>query len=232
MADLWEDKLPLFFMDLDKIKEIQLKEEQIQHLKSLRMYSVDKLIEVRDGKGNSHIYRIPAGQTKGFLQREEYVTIEEKYISLATAIPKSSRFEFLIQKGTEIGVTDFNFINFQQSERKDLNPERVEKIIREAASQSRRHSLPRVKHYKSLDKFIEENPKGGMILHPYSEKQLDLSFPSELPVVIGPEGGLRDKEINQLLSKGFLSFSLGTPILRIETACLYMASIMKFRSFL
>lgn len=208
-------------------KEITLNKEEIEHLRSLRLNEIEKEIEVRDGKGNSYIFQVGAKSKNGKLLEKRNTPLSSKKIEIASAIPKAQRLDFLIQKSTEIGITDFYFINFFQSERRDLNIERCNKIILEACSQSKRHSIPTIKLYNSLEKFILEH-ENLLLLNPMANQSLSQNKDWELIPVIGPEGGFRKEEIELLEKTKAKSFSIGTNILRIETAHIYMAGIKQF----
>jgi 16S rRNA (uracil1498-N3)-methyltransferase len=220
----------LFFRPNEAFKnEITLTKEEIEHLRSLRINDIDKYIEVRDGQGNSYFFQVGAKSKIGKLVETKYFPLQERKICVASAIPKAQRLDFLLQKSTEIGITDFYFINFFQSERRDLNLERCNKIILEACSQSKRHSIPSIKLYNSLEKFLEDHSR-VLLLNPKATNSLSQNTDWNLVPVIGPEGGFRQEELNLLEKSGALSFSIGENILRIETAHVFITSVKSFIS--
>ncbi|MBP9886603.1 MAG: 16S rRNA (uracil(1498)-N(3))-methyltransferase [Leptospiraceae bacterium] len=218
----------LFFRPNETFQnEITLTKEEIEHLRSLRLNEIEKEIEVRDGNGNSYFFQVGQKSKTGKLIEKRNFEIPTTQNKIASAIPKAQRLDFLLQKSTEIGITDFYFINFFQSERRDLNIERCNKIILEACSQSKRHSIPNIKLYNSLEKFILEH-QNLLLLNPMANQSLSQNSDWELIPVIGPEGGFRKEEIELLENTKAKSFSIGKNILRIETAHIYMTSIKQF----
>ncbi len=208
--------------------EISLTKDEIEHLRSLRLNEIDKEIEVRDGLGNSYIFHVGAKSKSGKLLEKRQSILHERKISVASAIPKAQRLDFLLQKSTEIGITNFYFINFFQSERRDLNIERCNKIILEACSQSKRHSIPEIKLYNSLEKFLQEH-KNILLLNPLAKEPISGNSNWNLIPIIGPEGGFRKEELEQFKNLESKSYSIGENILRIETAHIFMSSLLSFK---
>lgn len=220
----------LFFRPNETFQnEITLTKEEIEHLRSLRLNDIDKEIEVRDGLGNSYLFQVGAKSKIGKLLTKTNTILSERKIGVASAIPKAQRLDFLLQKSTEIGITDFYFINFFQSERRDLNIERCNKIILEACSQSKRHSIPSIKLYNSLEKFLQEH-KNILLMNPDAKRPLSENINWDRIPVIGPEGGFRKEELVLFSESEEESFSLGTNILRIETAHIFMTSLLSFKN--
>ncbi|MCE9501013.1 MAG: RsmE family RNA methyltransferase, partial [Leptospira sp.] len=115
-------KTPIFFRpDQELTDEIILDKEEIAHLRSLRLNEEDKKIEIRDGNGCSAIYFLSKKSSKGTLESREIHKLHHKKFKIASAIPKSEKLNFLLQKGTELGISGFIFVNFSNSERKELN---------------------------------------------------------------------------------------------------------------
>ncbi len=218
----------IFFRPNETFKnEITLTKDEIEHIRSLRLNDIDKQIEVRDGLGNSYIFQVAAKSKSGKLLEKRETILQERKICVASAIPKAQRLDFLLQKSTEIGITNFYFINFFQSERRDLNIERCNKIILEACSQSKRHSIPTVKLYNSLENFLKEHTN-VLLLDPDALQPLTENKDWNLIPIIGPEGGFRKEELEQF--KNAKSFSLGNNILKIETAHIFMTSLLSFQT--
>lgn len=210
-------------------REMLLTAEEIEHLRSLRLNEEDKTIEVRDGKGNSYFFHVGAKQKIGRLVNTDKHILTEPSIQIAAAIPKSGKFEILIQKGTEIGVSQFIFVNFQHSERREINIERTNKLIIEACIQSKRHSIPTIQFYSSLKDFLK-NYKNIILLNPYSDHPIKTNSDWSAVPLIGPEGGFREEELDEILKHSNNSgFTLGDNILRIETAFISIAAIYKFK---
>lgn len=164
---------------------------------------------------------------------------------LFAALIKKDNYEWVLEKGTELGVSHFVPIISERSEKKGLNMERAKKIVREASEQSGRAILPEVFDPVKIEealKIAENNPVSLIALHPSGEKfsQEKLTpdtkkFSSlgindadnkSIGVFIGPEGGWSEREIEFFTAHNIKIFSLGTQILRAETAAIAIASLL------
>lgn len=208
-------------------EKIDLTKEEIEHLRSLRLNDSEKEIEFRDGNGNSYFYQFEPKQKTGNLIEKKTHFIQKFNLAIAQAIPKSHRLEFLLQKTTELGIDHLYFINFFQSDRKEINLERCNKILLEACIQSKRHTVPKIKIYSSLEKFINEHPN-SFYLNPESNIKISEMEDWNLIPIIGPEGGFRKEELELMEKKNLKQFQLGETILKIETASIYLTSLKKF----
>ncbi|HMV41973.1 MAG TPA: RsmE family RNA methyltransferase [Leptospiraceae bacterium] len=219
----------LFRTDEKFTNQITFTKEEIEHFRSLRINDEEKEIEIRDGKGSSYFFQVGAKSKTGNLIRTETHLINSNKIGVASAIPKSNRLDFLLQKSTEIGITHFYFINFLHSERKEINLDRANKIILEACSQSKRHTIPTIEVYSSLEKFLLAE-KNIFLLDPKAKKNLKTNSDWSSIPIIGPEGGFRKEELDLLIQANARSFSIQENILRIETAHVFMTSLLSFQS--
>ncbi len=218
----------IFFRENFQFSEkIDLTKDEIEHLRSLRLNEVEKEIEYRDGNGNSYFYSFSSKQKTGSLIDKKNFQIQKLNLSIASAIPKSHRLEFLLQKTTELGIDNLYFINFFQSDRKEINLERCKKILLEACIQSKRHTIPEIKIYSSLEKFILEHPN-SFYLNPEANEKISEIEDWNLIPIIGPEGGFRKEEVDLMEKNNLKQFKLGETILKIETACIYLTSLKKF----
>lgn len=157
--------------------------------------------------------------------------VEEIY--LYQALPKQlSRFEWVLQKGTELGVKGFIPMLTKRTERKELkNRERMLAIIREAAEQSGRGILPVLEETQELSS-LRLSPTLGFNLVPYelergknlTELISDWDRKTRLNILIGPEGGFDENEVEALKGVGWHVCSLGSLILRTETAGIAVVS--------
>lgn len=163
-------------------------------------------------------------------------------ISLFQGLPKSVKMETILQKCTEVGVSEFYPVATERSvvKIKDVTKEakkldRWRSIIEEAAKQSRRDNIPKlgkIISFKEMLRFLE----GKNVLVPYEleeEKTLRAFVEAvrgidEVCIVIGPEGGFDLDEIQLLKNIGACSVTLGRRILRTETAGMVVASILLY----
>jgi 16S rRNA (uracil1498-N3)-methyltransferase len=152
-------------------------------------------------------------------------TPEPKFrLHLAVAPTKmNDRFEWFLEKATEIGIQEITPIFCDRSERKVVNKERFEKIILSAMKQSNESYLPKLNDAISFKEFIKQKNKGLQLIAHCEEtdkKSLkEVLKPNEnVTLLIGPEGDFSEKEIALALENNFQPVMLGNTRLRTETA--------------
>lgn len=145
-----------------------------------------------------------------------------KKVSLYLSLIKKNNFELAIEKCTEIGISEIHPIISERSEKKDLNIERLNKIVKEASEQSGRLSLPKIFEIKSLEKAVSQaifEKKTCIVFQPKVDT-VSVVSQKDIAVFIGPEGGWSETEIELFKNNNFKILSLGENILRAETASL------------
>ena len=160
----------------------------------------------------------------------------EKNIWLAFSPIKQNPLNFVIQKGTELGVQKFIPILSERTIVKEINIERIKKIIVEASEQSNRISVPEINKAESLKNFLSGFPKNGCLIFcdincDKSDLKDILSKKIQGPVciLIGPEGDFSEKERQLIIEKKEIySLSLATNILRSETAAIAAVTIVNY----
>ncbi len=221
-----------------------LPEEEAEHaIKVLRLQPHD-LIFLTDGKGFVYQAEIVQVNNKNcvynILSRKEIDHSWQGKIQIGVAPTKNiNRIEWLVEKATEIGFDEMDFLNCQYSERRNINLGRLEKIAISAMKQSHKSIKPELQWHDSFKDYISQPFDGHkFIAHCYNEKDLGcLSERKYLPyllsevrnrdclVLIGPEGDFSIQEVSFAIDKGFQPVSLGPSRLRTETAAL-MAVVM------
>ena len=164
--------------------------------------------------------------TKQLRQKEN-----PKELWLAFSPIKSNYFNFMIQKATELGVTNFLPIIFDRTIVRKINKERLKKIIIEAAEQSNRINVPTIEDSQNLEIFLKN--KVDLIFTDLNSnnKKIDLEKLTVNPtcVIIGPEGDFSEEEREQILAfKGVQSIKINENILRSETAVISALSIINY----
>jgi 16S rRNA (uracil1498-N3)-methyltransferase len=154
-------------------------------------------------------------------------TDEPKFrLHLAVAPTKmNDRFEWFLEKATEIGIHEITPIICDRSERKVINLERFEKIILSAMKQSNETYLPKLNEAISFKEFIKQKNEGLQLIAHCEEtdkKSLkDVLKPNEsVTMLIGPEGDFSEKEIALALENNYQPVTLGNTRLRTETAAI------------
>ncbi|GIZ07632.1 16S rRNA (uracil(1498)-N(3))-methyltransferase [Flavobacterium sp. UMI-01] len=147
------------------------------------------------------------------------------HLHLAVAPTKmNDRYEWFLEKATEIGIQEITPIICDRSERKNINQERFEKIILSALKQSNELFLPKLNPAISFKEFIQKSKSSGLQLIAHCEETNKKTLKSilkpneDVTVLIGPEGDFSEKEIQLALEKKFQAVSLGNTRLRTETA--------------
>jgi 16S rRNA (uracil1498-N3)-methyltransferase len=147
-------------------------------------------------------------------------------LHLAVAPTKmNDRFEWFLEKATEIGVSEITPIICEHSERKFIKNERFEKIIIAAMKQSNQHYLPQLNEPIVFKDFLKQEFTGQLFIAHCEEtdkRQLkkELQPKTSATILIGPEGDFSPKEIQLALDTKFIPVSLGNTRLRTETAAI------------
>ena len=143
-------------------------------------------------------------------------------LHIAIAPTKNNdRFEWFLEKATEIGIDEVTPIICEHSERKMIKNERMKKIIVSAAKQSLKSKLPKINKVTSFNDFIfKKHSSQCFIAHclPSQKRKLKNEVVSESTILIGPEGDFSKLEVEVALKNNFIPISLGSVRLRTETA--------------
>jgi 16S rRNA (uracil1498-N3)-methyltransferase len=154
-------------------------------------------------------------------------------ISLYQAIPKKpALFELVVQKATEIGVSEIFPLVTERTEKHRMSKfQRLEVIAMEAAEQCGRMHIPVIRHPADFEEIIGKL-SNGFIAYEYegtkylADYEKDLKGAKEIQVIIGPEGGLSEAEIELAKESSVKPFTFGPRILRTETAAISALSLM------
>ncbi len=146
----------------------------------------------------------------------------------------NDRFEWFLEKATEIGVDEITPIICDRSERKILKLDRMQRVIESAMKQSLQTYLPKLNEPISLSEFLEKPTTGlQFIAHCEDSERHELKrrvvADQDVTILIGPEGDFTPNEIKNAMSKGYAPVAMGKTRLRTETAaivaCTLVASI-------
>lgn len=204
------------------------KEESRHIIKVLRKKDSD-ILHVTNGLGLLFETEITlASDNKCIVQVLSIIKSPEPkfHLHLAVAPTKmNDRFEWFLEKATEIGIQEITPIICDRSERKVINLERFEKIILSAMKQSNETYLPKLNEAISFKEFVKQQNKGLQLIAHCEEtdkKSLkDILKPNEsVTMLIGPEGDFSEKEIALALENNYQPVTLGNTRLRTETAAI------------
>ncbi len=162
------------------------------------------------------------------VEKRQNTNIPKHEVFLFQSVIKKDKFEWVLEKGTEIGVTHFVPILADRSEKKELNLERCKKIMIEAAEQSHRGVLPRLYDVYDWNKALDWNGISYCAFHPEGRPIRRSMFTdiSRVGLLIGPEGGWTDRELDAFKDRNIPLYSLGPQILRAETAAIVISSLL------
>lgn len=230
------------FLDTNLFEQqtIVLEGERFNYIANVLRLKVGAEISIFNGQGGEYFASISSIQKRNatlnigqFLDKESESPIS---ITLAQGISRGERMDFTLQKATELGVNHIIPI-FSERCSVSLKGPRLEKriqhwqgVIQSACEQSGRNIIPSLGIAQTIDTFINDSDSPNqLLLDPTSTKGLHsiASTPSDITILIGPEGGFSDQERERAYAKGFQGIQLGSRILRTETAAIAAISAIQ-----
>jgi len=213
-----------------------LEESESKHcVKVLRKSAGDRLVLV-DGKGGWYEASItdPNPRKCSVEVIREIQLFEKRGYSLHLAVAPTKnieRFEWMIEKATEIGVDEITPLLCEHSERKQVNIERLQKVIIAAMKQSLKAYLPRLNNLTNFETFLSNDFEAIKFIAHCDEGNKKHLFKQIKPkekilVLVGPEGDFSPDEIKMARESGFLEVSLGNSRLRTETAGIVVCEVV------
>ena len=212
----------------------KLNKDQSRYLTSVMRLKTNQEFSLfnKSGEWNTKILSINKGIVEFEVQNQLRKSIQEREIWLVFAPIKSNYFNFMLQKATEIGVTKLLPITTERTIVRQINEDRLNKILIEAAEQSNRLTIPSIEKLQKLEKFLNENKNIDLVFGDLNSenKKIELKDPSKpITVLIGPEGDFSEAERAKILKfKGVQSIKLNDNILRSETAVISSLSIINY----
>jgi len=210
-------------------------EEESKHIIKVLRKKEGDCLNITNGKGLLFEAKIIAATAKKCTA--QIIDTDKKHqkmhwFHLVVAPTKmNDRFEWFLEKATEIGVNEITPVICDNSERKVIKLERMQKVIQSAMKQSLQTFLPKLNEPILFKNYIKQEHKGlCFIAHCTDEEKLDLKRrvapDKDVTVLIGPEGDFSQKEINAAYDNGFLPVSLGENRLRTETAAIVACTVV------
>lgn len=235
-----------FFINQDQIKDntIKIIDKDLKHIKDVLRLNVGDKIELIS---NGHVYIGEIGEINSkYIEvniRKNFPGKNEANIDiiLYQAIAKGDKMDYIIQKSVELGVKEIHpvdthrtVVKFRDEKKKKKRLNRWQSISEEAAKQSKRDIIPKVNPIINFEEMIGLLEKEENIIVAYEgEENLSLKNVLEkemdkVHVIIGPEGGFEDFEIEALKNINGKTVSLGPRILRTETAGIVVSSVILY----
>ncbi|MGD9858391.1 MAG: 16S rRNA (uracil(1498)-N(3))-methyltransferase [Planctomycetaceae bacterium] len=218
---------------------VDLTGDEAAHLARVLRLTVGEQVCAFDGKGNSAVAEImEAGKRSArlrILERLPVFNLAGPDVTLITAVPKSDRFRWLVEKATELGVRRLIPV---RTERSVVHPgdgklQKMQAAVIAACKQCGRNDLLTIEPAQEWADVMQlATGRQLLVADPQGRPIRDISLRtesgSELALAIGPEGGLAPREVDVARQAGAVLVCLGPSILRIETAALAMAAWVRF----
>ena len=246
--------MPRFFVRNEQVKEktIEILGEDIKHIKNLLRKQIgDKLEICNQDTQKSYICEIEKLEDKCILTKiiEELKKDDNKIsVDIYQGLPKADKMELIIQKSVELGVNAIIPVAMKRCVVKIETKDEIKKITRwqkiaeSAAKQSGRSTIPEIKNIINIEKVNQlikeydsvivayENEKENTIKHELLilKEKVKTNNKIEIAIVIGPEGGLEEKDVELLKQNGAKIVTLGNRILRTETVALNVLSVIMY----
>ena len=230
--------MQLFYAPEITLPEYTLSEEESKHcVRVLRMRVGDDL-HITDGKGNMYRCKVVSDNVKHCVVEVVETTAEYEKMSyrlvMAVAPTKNiDRFEWFLEKATEVGISEVYPIISEHSERREIKHERELKVITSAVKQSLKAYHPTLHQLTSFKELVRMPFEGDKFIahcnaslgeRPYLGSLITKG--RDTLILIGPEGDFSKEEINFAAQNGFKAISLGRERLRTETAAVVATTVV------
>lgn len=232
--------LPRFFLPPDQIAqtEVVLRDQDANHAARVLRLRPGDMVFALDGAGSLYQVRlteVDKRETRGAIVAKEAATGELPVpVTLVQGVPKGEKFDWILQKATELGVTRIVPVVTERTvvrlsgDRAQDKVRRWQAIAREAAEQCERAMVPVVEAPVDFASWLKAPLAEGVLRLACLERRGGVPLmralagprPLGYEVVVGPEGGFGPAEADRLIASGARNVSLGTRILRTETASL------------
>ncbi|CAM2077768.1 MULTISPECIES: RsmE family RNA methyltransferase [Clostridia] len=224
--------------------------DDVKHIYKVLRISEGEKVTLNNCEGVEYL-----GRVKSVSKQEVLIDILEELesnnesdvnIYLFQGLPKSQKMDLIVQKGTELGITEFiptitHRVDVKlKGEFKKLD--RLNRIALEAAKQSKRSIIPKVLEPIEFDEVLEKINSLDLLIVPYENannfgiktlinelrKENNIDNIKNIGIFVGPEGGIEEDEIERLKDKGAYIVTLGKRILRTETAGFVATSLIQY----
>ena len=234
---------PRFFVPPEAIRgdRVYFAPDQAHQIYRVLRLRPDQVVYVLDNRGNVYtvrLDRVTRGEVVGrIVDRREATGEPPLRITLYQALLKGEKMDWVLQKGTEVGVHTFVPLLTRRSvvRRREHKP-RWERILREAAEQSGRAFIPRLAPVHTWEEALAAIPSFPLCLlaHPAEEAPPLREVVREggvdsVGVFVGPEGGFTEEEVRAAVERGCRPVRLGPRILRAETAAVVIVTLLLHR---
>ena len=229
----------LFYSNNTSNKNLILSENESNHCVLVMRKKIGDKILITNGQGviySAIIQNIEKKIVQCKLLEIISENLRKKYVHIAIAPPKNkTRFEWFLEKATEIGIDEISPLICEKSEKKTINQKRSEQILISAMKQCQSGVLPKLNRPITFNDFIQKTTNPTFIAHCF-QKNNKLNFKNilqkkpklkKITVLIGPEGDFTLKEINYSAKFNIKAISLSSQRLRTETAAIVTCNMIE-----
>ena len=229
-----------YFCNLCNNNEYLLSKDDEYHIKKVMRMKIGDIIEIVDKKLVNLCEIVSLDPVKAIVIKKTNENNEnDKKIILVQSLVNENKMDYVLQKGTELGVNEFYVFKAKNSvvkenDKSNKKISRWQKIVKEASEQSKRNIIPKVNNIINLNELCEIKADVKLLLSVNEvtkniKKVLkDFKKYDTLIIVIGPEGGFSSIEEETLMQNGFISTSLGRRVLRTETAGMVAIAMINY----
>lgn len=217
------------------VSQFTFSEEESKHITKVLRKKEGDILNITNGKGYWFEARIISANPKKcaaeiFDTTKKHPTKHRLHMAVAPT-KLNDRFEWFLEKATEIGVNEITPIICERSERKTVKIDRLKRVVQSGMKQSLQTYLPKLNDACTSKEFMEKTREGlCFIAHCEDDEKLDLKRrvapDKDVTILIGPEGDFSKSEIELAYTNGFLPVSLGQNRLRTETAAIVACTIV------
>ena len=234
--------LPFFYTEFISSADsiVVLNEENSKHIVQVLRMAEGRQINITDGLGTICTAEIVEAHKKKctvkIIDTLKQIAPAKKVCIAISPVKNSSRFEWFLEKATEIGVTEIVPLICERTEKQYLKYDRLRGILISAMLQSQQSWLPVLHEPIKFEKFVEENKSNHKFIAHCEEQnktslkeiteQLSNEIITQSLILIGPEGDFSKEEIAIALQNNFIPISLGQTRLRTETAAMVAATLL------
>ena len=222
----------------NKDSEFILSNDESHHIKKVLRKKEGDVLNFTDGEGNLIIGKIISlNKKQAIIAKINSLKKRKNHnYSLHIAISPTKnidRFEWFLEKSTEIGVDEITPMICERSERKIIKIERCNRILISAMKQSLKYHLPKLNQITSFKEIINNSNLSNKYIAHLNKKSIPLKnekTKNDITILIGPEGDFSENEIQEAILKEFKLINLGKNRLRTETAGIVAVNTININS--
>ena len=238
-----------FYVPLSQIRAdiATITDSEHHHLRNVLRITTGETVRIIDGQGNVYTGEVHDTETKNVLSEVKILNHEfhpsvPPSMTLCQGLPKNDKMELILQKTTEIGVTQIVPLHTEYALQKPSRNryERWHRVVISATKQSKRAWLPELRDPQTFQESLTQldhfslrlllNPDPHQALHTQHIREVLRKTPqaTTIALLVGPEGGFSDTEISAAIENGCVPVTLGTNILRTETAAIVAVAAIAY----